>query len=458
MSINKDSWKNPTKADISSIIKTGVTNEPYEFNQYEIDGVRIYTKQLDFSPCIHARIGFKFGAVHDEPGREGTAHFLEHMLFDGSDMFLDEKETQDFSKTIMLDTLNAYTGLFELFVTGKSLPHNFETALAGIFSIITNPKLTEKSWQHEQKVITQEAWGRLLNEKRIAYLKKEKENMFYDLPDRVRSASVLGWPETIIAITHEDLVKTHKKYFVKENMEIYLAGNLFGACKDEQDLKNLLHSFIQKIPNGEKSKEPYVPASIGAPRVNTFEHTYEEVGLSTRQQTSISIDSAKPRLGNRENEKSHIAALSVASELLSELAFRRLRLENSWCYGAHASSHVSPDYIGFNVSSSVDEAHTDEAISIIWGIVSDFEKGQFKEDFEKTKYLVIENTVARERTTSGIVDVAVEGIKNNNEILLLKDFLLYISKVTYEDIQNIISTYLDKNIVFTEIIKPGKSA
>ncbi len=453
-----------TPDPLKQLIKTELRFEPFAFEEFELSGIPVYAKHFSFAPCIHMRIGFRYGAYHDEPGKEGTAHFLEHTIFDGSSMFEDEKATQEFGKTVMLDSLNAHTGLFELFVTGECLPHNFTMALAGIFSMICSPKLTEKTWAHEQKVITQEAWGRFLNEKRIAYIKKERANTIYDIPHRQRIASALGWPETIMKITHEDIVKSHKKYFVKENMEIYIAGNI-DAVGGMKALKKALNEFLKRMPSGKKAKTPAIPKKVGGPKKPLFDHTYEETGISPRQQASISLSSTIPRLHkkaekpNDPREDAHLAALTLASDLVADLVFRKLRLENSWCYGAGAGSSICLDYLSFNVGGSIDFHHIDEAIAIIWSIVDDIAKGDawVRDDFAKTKRLAIDNTIAKERTTSNIIESVVESVKLGGRVVTLKEFLLQIADVSFEDVQKVVAMYMDKKKVFTEIVRPDKA-
>ncbi len=466
-----------TSAELKATIEKELRFEPFDFESFEIQGITVKAKHFSFAPCIHMEVGFRYGAIHDEAGKEGTAHFLEHMIFDGSSIFADEKETQEFGKTVMLDTLNAYTGMFELFVTGKCLPHNFNTALQGVFSMIIEPKLTKKSWDHEQKVITQEAWGKFLNEKRVSYIRKERENTMFDIPDRLRMASAIGWPETILQITHDDIVNAHKTYFVKENMEIYIAGNI-DAIGGIDALKHALDEILIKMPSGKNSgkgshkdsdargdgraREPFIPKHIGNPKKPVFDHTYEEIGLSSRQQSSLSLSTTLPRINkkaeqpNDEIEDAHLAALDLTSRLLADLVFRKLRLENSWCYGAGAGSCVCADYLGFNMGGSIDPAHVDEAIGILWGIVDDVHAGgdEIRSDFDKTKKLAVDNLMARELTTGSILESVVEGIKLNGEIMPLKKWLLLVADVEFEDVQKIVKTYLDKEKVFTEIVRP----
>ncbi len=453
-------WKNPPdNENLVDVIEKELEFEPFDFTETKIGDVPVFTKHLPYAPCIHIRIGFRYGAMHDEAGKEGVAHFLEHMLFDGSSMFENEKDTQEFGKVVMLDTFNAHTSLFELFITGKCLPHNFDLALEGIFSMVISPKLTKESYEHEKKVITQEAWGVFLNQKRIEYIKKERTNNMSDLPDRLRLASALGWPETISEITHDDIKNAHKKYFVRENMEVFIAGNI-AALGDHSALEKKLEKFLTQVPSGEKAQLPYIPASISTPKVLRFDHTYSDVGLSERQQASISLASFLPRLNkeagrpNTPEENQKAAVIELAGDLLTDLAYRKLRLENSWCYGAGASAEPHVDYVHISIGGTINFNHIDEAIDILWSIIEDMKNGEFREDFEKTKKISVENTLARERTTERIIESTADVMRMDNMIITLKETLLDIAKVRFEDVQKLIAESFNKEKVFIEIVRP----
>lgn len=232
--------------------------EPYNFKSTTIENIPVYYNHFDFASCIHIRILLRYGSMHDEAGKEGTSHFLEHVLFDGSSIFENEKATNLFSKTYTFETLNAHTGFFELVLKAKCLPENLKTVCEGMFSMVHSPTLTSESIEHERKIIIQEAWGRFKNEKYIAYSKKRQENRLYEIPDRIRMISPLGWPSTIEAISTEDIQSAHRKYFVKENIELYLAGNIEDAGGIE-GIVRICSELFKKIPTGEKSKKPYIP-------------------------------------------------------------------------------------------------------------------------------------------------------------------------------------------------------
>lgn len=450
--LDTTNWKQvPDNSDLPKIIEEELDFEPFNFEVKEVLGIPVYIKNIEQAPCIHMRFGFRYGAMHDEPGREGIAHFLEHMLFDGSSMFEDEKETEEFGKALTLDSLNAHTSISELFITGKCLAHNLKLVCDGIFSMILEPKLTEKSYEHEKKVITQEAWGVFLNQKRIDYIKKDLANTLTDMPDRIRIASALGWPDTIEKITYQDIKDAHKKYFVNENMEIYIAGNLDSIGGVEGCLK-FLEEYLAKVPHGEVARPAFIPKNISNPKELIFDNTYTDIGLTDRQQASISLSVNIPRT---ENELQNRAPIDLAEQLLANLVYRKLRLENSWCYGAGASARINTDYKHFSIGGTINFEFVDEAINIIWKIIDDIKDGQYKEYFERAKRTWIESVIAREITTGNIIEAVGNRIRIYNQIDPLKDRLLRTANTDFEKVQKVIADYFTKDKVFVEIVRPG---
>jgi hypothetical protein len=48
--------------------------DPYDFEIEKVGEAKIYSKNISWSSVIHVRFLFNFGALHDDEGKEGTAH------------------------------------------------------------------------------------------------------------------------------------------------------------------------------------------------------------------------------------------------------------------------------------------------------------------------------------------------------------------------------------------------
>ena len=197
--------------------------DPYDYKKIVYKGVNIYTRSLPWANCTFLKWIINHGAQDDKKGKEGTAHFLEHMAFDGNPLHKDKKTVDQFSKEFLLDSLNAHTGFPATTFVCKFLPDKKTPALEGIYNIMFKPLMRDADIEHERRVITQEGWEFLLNEKRIKYLKDWCNNVFQDIPERLRSYSPLGWIDTVEKINKKDLLDAHKNYN-RENSNIILTG------------------------------------------------------------------------------------------------------------------------------------------------------------------------------------------------------------------------------------------
>lgn len=448
--------------NLKTMIEKEFTFEPYDFDKTEICGIPLHIKHFSSAPCVHIRIVFHYGAMHDDVGKEGTSHFLEHMLFKGNDIYLDEKSIKNFSKDVLLGTFNAHTNIFELVMKGKCLPHNFQKAIEGIFATIYSSKLTKEAHAQEQKVIIQEAWKKFLNEKHIQYVRKYRSIRFPDLPHRIRTGSALGWPETIAHITLEDIINAYKKFFVKENIEIILAGNI-NALGTIDDIKEILTREVSKIPNGKKAESPFIPKDLKYPTQHIFEHTFTEIGLTEKSQTELSISYTLARkdkntgVPNTESENFFVAIGATTAQLVRDIIFEKLRIEQSWCYSAGATFDMALDYCRFNMGSFLNPGYSDEAIEISKNILTDIKKGQYRDKFEQRKRLLIEFTIASENTTADIVDTAVSDLILSNGIIKEKVALLLMEKVQFEDVQKFIEECLTSERELIEISRPTEN-
>jgi len=51
------------------------------------NGLVVLTKEVHTSPIVTTMIWYRVGSRNEETGTHGKSHFLEHMLFKGTDRF-----------------------------------------------------------------------------------------------------------------------------------------------------------------------------------------------------------------------------------------------------------------------------------------------------------------------------------------------------------------------------------
>ena len=184
-------------------------------------------------------IGFfvRTGSRDEGLDESGLSHFLEHMVFKGS-------ETRDSIEVNReLDRIgassNAYTSEESTVYYGSVLPE-YLPRLIDLLSDILRPSLRESDFKMEKKVILEEIE---MYEDQPAWkiFDTAKTQFFGSHP---LAHSVLGTPESVTALTAKGMHDYYKRRYVSGNVTVALAGNfdwgsvrgpLARACHNWED-------------------------------------------------------------------------------------------------------------------------------------------------------------------------------------------------------------------------------
>ncbi|MCP4551389.1 MAG: insulinase family protein [Bacteroidetes bacterium] len=88
ISCTNEKYVTKTKKDENGYTYEMVTNDPLKARIYTLDnGLKVYLSVNNDAPRIHTLIGVRAGATYDPAETTGLAHYLEHMMFKGTDEF-----------------------------------------------------------------------------------------------------------------------------------------------------------------------------------------------------------------------------------------------------------------------------------------------------------------------------------------------------------------------------------
>lgn len=166
---------------------------------------------------------------------DGTAHFLEHKLFEQPD------GTNAFDKFSQFGAnANAYTS-FSNTAYLFSATSNFYESLEHLLDYVFTPYFTEENVEKEQGIIGQEIrmydddpdWRVFFNMLRGMYVNHPIKK------------DIAGTVESIADITHETLLDTYKLFYHPENMVLFMAGNI-----DIEKAGEVVDKTVVKRENG----------------------------------------------------------------------------------------------------------------------------------------------------------------------------------------------------------------
>ncbi|MGN7611107.1 M16 family metallopeptidase [Magnetococcales bacterium HHB-1] len=216
------------------------------------NGLIINTFPMPWLHEVGVTLMVKAGSRYEHPTKTGIAHFLEHMLFKGTERFSDPVRLHTALESLAAD-MNAATGV-ESNAYWMTLP---KASLAEGFPIFcemfTHPAFSDI--ETERQVILEEM--------------REEENIHGEStnsvvlgsrklwPDHALAQPILGYPETVKKITREHLHGFLKRYYAGNNMRVAFFGPVehHQSVDLSQQLANLHQSPPPEIISPETTKD-----------------------------------------------------------------------------------------------------------------------------------------------------------------------------------------------------------
>lgn len=202
--------------------------EEYRLEQLS-NGQQLITERLDHLRSICLGFWIPAGSRNEDDLNAGVTHFIEHLLFKGSQRYSAEEIAQVFDA--IGGELNAATSKEYVVVYGRFLDEHLQTAMDVLVDMLLTPTFTDLD--KEREVVLEE----------IAMYEDAPQDLIHDLfastvlQDHPLGKPVLGTRETISDLPEADIRAYHRRHFTFGNMVVAAAGDV-----DHDQLRELLLS------------------------------------------------------------------------------------------------------------------------------------------------------------------------------------------------------------------------
>jgi zinc protease len=184
------------------------------------NGLRYVVVEDHASPVVSLQIYVRCGAVNEDDRRAGVSHFLEHMIFKGTDRLTAGQIARVVESRG--GSINAATSAEMTYYYIDMPSDSFETAFDVLADSVLRPSFPPEEFEKERKVILEEINDNPQSDLWDAFL----ETVYRATPYR---RQVIGTVETITAMTRDVMVRQHKDYYVAPNMVVVVVGDVKAA-------------------------------------------------------------------------------------------------------------------------------------------------------------------------------------------------------------------------------------
>jgi zinc protease len=337
-----------------------------EVQRFELpNGLTLYLLEDHSLPKVEGVALVRAGSELEPPDKVGLASILGQVLRTGGSTSRPgeqiDRELEDAGAEVETD-IGVSSGRATLFALREHVP----LALGVLAEILTNPALPED--KIELAKVQERTGVARRNDDVTGIAAREFQKLLYGAASPYARTTEYA---TLAAVTREDLVEFHRRYFLPNRTFLGLWGDF-----DAMEVKALVEKLFGAWPRGAAPAGPSPSGEVGLPGTGS-------VNLISKEdvnQTQIRIG----QRGGRIDDPDYYA-LSVMGEILgggfSSRLFQTVRSQRGLAYRVSASWNAAYDHPGSFVSTCATKSEsTVEALRVILDEIDRMTKEPVTED------------------------------------------------------------------------------
>jgi predicted Zn-dependent peptidase len=398
------------------------------------NGLTVITEHFDFVKSVAIGVWIKIGSRYERVEQAGITHFLEHMLFKGTERrsafeIVSTIESRGGYMNAM--TSNEYTAYYI-----RCIHSEIDTALDVLSDMVQHASFPEVEITKEKKVVVEEM--KMYRDSPDDLVIEEFVSQIFE--NHPLGRPILGYEETVNNFSRQNLIDFIQEHYAPENIILSVAGNVNHNALVEKAKEKF--SQTEKRDRIEKSDllSPYRPNQKRFTK--DIEQTHYVIG--------------KRGLGIDDPDRYKLLVLnSILGGGMSSRLHQNVREKFGYCYSIHTmlQSYLKAGIFGVYVGT--DEDYLDHVRELV---IAEFEKVQ--QEKISTKELEDSKTQLK-----GYLLLGYESMNNRmrrlatnhmffDRIIPLEEIEQKIEEVTAEDLQNFAGSFLDKNELSETILTP----
>ncbi len=402
------------------------------------NGLRILSSTMPHVRSVSTGIFVGAGSRYEDDSIAGASHFLEHMLFKGSEK---RPEPQLISGAIesVGGVFNASTDREATVYYAKVARDHFDIALDVLADMYRHPLFVPEEVERERGVIIEEL--------AMTY---DQPDAFADLlidqalwPDQPMGRDIGGTRETVGAITRQQLIDYHVQQYAPGNTVVAVAGNV-----SHEEVVAKVGELMGGGPSTETLAMRPVQADGSGIRV--------EVGNRRTDQAHVCL--AVDGVSAAADDRYAVDMLStILGEGMTSRLFMEIRERRGLAYDVHSGSMHYRDCGAVVIGCGVDNSKVDAALLAIIGELDKVQEGVTDEELSRAIEYSVGRLDLRMEDTRAVMswmggqELLLGGVRTPDEVVA------DLRKLTVDDLEGAARRYFGPGAYRLSVVGPYRS-
>ncbi len=409
-----------------------ISAQKVDFIEYDLDnGLHVILHQDNTAPVVTTIVTYNVGAMDEEDGKTGMAHFYEHLLSTGSKNI----PRGEWNNIVAANggTRNASTDWDRTDYYETFPSNNLELALWMESERLMHPIIDQKAVDTQNEVVKEEKRQRMDNAPYGKVIYGDVYNHLFDKHPYGRP--MIGYIKDLDAAKLEDFEAFFKKWYMPNNAVLVVAGDI-----EVEKTKKMIKDYFGPIPKGKIAERHNIvePERTQEKRVKEYDANiqlpavllaYKTAAMKERDARVLNVISTI--LSNGKSSRLYKKLVDDKKKALQAFSFSRpLKDYSVYMMGAIPLGGNSLD----DLINEIDE----EIIKLQTDLISDKDLQKVRNKFENQ--YVSSNSSVRGISTSLARYYLLAG-----DTSMINKELEIVNSITKEEIREVAKKYLDKN-------------
>ncbi|TAM84283.1 MAG: insulinase family protein [Acidobacteria bacterium] len=400
------------------------------------NGLQVVTEPMPAVRSVSMGVWLRTGSRHEREDQNGIVHFLEHMVFKGTQRRTGEEIAR--AADAIGGHLDAFTSkeftCFSIKVVDEHLPRAFDI----LADLVKNPLLRSSDIAKESRVIQEE----------IKMVEDTPDDLVHEIfsksywPHHSLGRPILGTRATVGAFNQRRLRDFFKRHYVPGNMLITAAGNLAHS-----QVVDLAEEQFGKLSRGKVTGEGPIP--IAHPHAS-YRRKKE------LEQTHICLGTPAYPYSHKKRFASYVLNTILGGGMSSRL-FQHIREKHGLVYAVFSGLSAYRDAGILSVYAGTAPANARKVVSLIVEEFKNLKNNTIPaEELQRAKdYLKGNLLLGLESTTSRMANLARQELYYGR-CITLDEVAAQIDAVTREDVVEVARELFQSERIAVTVLGPRR--